>query len=212
MKLIEGTSVTPLRRIDLEKQAVGYLKKYQPEVLKKVKAVDLARLLDYCIYDSHGFSPKIVSGFGSSEIEAQTDFLNKTIEITSECYDSLDVPGRPRFTVGHELGHVVIHSSQFPSLITSLQRTQKAKIETYENPEWQADHFSGALLMPLSTIFPLFSRLRDAEYDSDEIVEEIANEYLVSYSAAIARIKKINQPDLARLAYSIERVTPGGSI
>lgn len=53
--------------------------------------------------------------------------------------------GRDRFTVAHEIGHVVLHAG------LSLQRTAVplGPIRPYESSEWQANAFAGELLMPL---------------------------------------------------------------
>lgn len=63
--------------------------------------------------------------------------------------------GRDRFTIAHEIGHLVLHSG------LSLQRTavSSGPIRPYESSEWQANAFAGELLMPLHWVR---ARCRDA--------------------------------------------------
>lgn len=68
------------------------------------------------------------------------------IQVREDVYcRACDGKGRDRFTIGHEIGHVLLHGG------LSLQRTAVSpnSIKTYENSEWQADAFAGELLMPL---------------------------------------------------------------
>lgn len=53
--------------------------------------------------------------------------------------------GRDRFTLAHELGHLLMHDE---SSIVFCKLESKGKIPTYRNPEWQADVFGGELLAP----------------------------------------------------------------
>jgi len=51
--------------------------------------------------------------------------------------------GRDRFTLAHELGHLVLHSNT-----GMARRVRSSEIKIYCNSEWQADAFGGALLVP----------------------------------------------------------------
>lgn len=55
---------------------------------------------------------------------------------------------RHRFTIAHELGHYFIHDD-----VTSFSRCSSQKsVPTYRDPEWQANVFGSAFLMPKSLI------------------------------------------------------------
>ncbi|WP_313256349.1 ImmA/IrrE family metallo-endopeptidase [Stenotrophomonas acidaminiphila] len=58
----------------------------------------------------------------------------------------LDGQGRDRFTLAHELGHLLLHNSI--GMARSIQKPTDLK--PYENSEWQANTFAGALLIPIS--------------------------------------------------------------
>lgn len=82
--------------------------------------------------------------------------------------------GRDRFTLAHELGHYLLHSSE-----VTLARLGEERVQAYRDPEWQANTFAAELLMPIDLI------------DTNDI-DEISNKFGVSYSAAKLRVKKIN--------------------
>ena len=82
--------------------------------------------------------------------------------------------GRDRFTVAHELGHYLLHSSG-----VTLARLGDEKVQAYRDPEWQANTFAAELLMPINLI------------DTNDI-DEISDKFGVSISAAKIREKKIN--------------------
>ncbi|PZT06150.1 hypothetical protein A7X87_08395 [Stenotrophomonas maltophilia] len=84
---------------------------------------------------------------------------------------------RDRFTVAHELGHLLMHNG------VSLARNMKkpSELKPYENSEWQANTFAGALLIPTATA----QRLRD-EW-------EVAEACGVSFDAARVRLAALRQ-------------------
>lgn len=56
--------------------------------------------------------------------------------------DACNGEGRARFTVAHELGHLVLHTNQ------PLRRATAGELKAYQSSEWQADMFAAQLLMP----------------------------------------------------------------
>ena len=99
----------------------------------------------------------------------------KCIKIREDVYDrAIKGFGRDRFTLAHELGHYLMHQPEN----VSFARAGEKGVETYRNPEWQANTFAAELLMPKELI------------DTDNI-EEIADRFGVSNQAASIRVKKI---------------------
>ena len=64
--------------------------------------------------------------------------------IREDVYEAA-VSGNPRhrFTVAHEAGHAMMHVRTLNRLPTSIGR-----VPPYRDPEWQANRFAAALLMP----------------------------------------------------------------
>ncbi len=50
---------------------------------------------------------------------------------------------RDRFTVAHEIGHLFLHENDYVALCRLMPND---KLQTFEDPEWQADAFGGELL------------------------------------------------------------------
>jgi len=93
------------------------------------------------------------------------------IEIRNDVYErACEGEARDRFTLCHELGHLMMHRG---IALSRIDPTSPPKI--YCNSEWQADTFASYLMMPP----PLIGR-----YGT---VEEVMNAFGVSFEAAYAR-------------------------
>lgn len=90
---------------------------------------------------------------------------NKLYILNSVYVRATEGVGRDRFTLAHEVGHYFLHDDGF----TYARST--TKIPSYCNPEWQANTFASAFLIPKSLTLNMS-------------VEEIMNACQVSYQAA----------------------------
>ncbi len=112
---------------------------------------------------------------------AQT-FPDGTIKVRESIYDkACEGNGHARFTLAHELGHLIMHRSQM-----SMARVTNDNTKTYCNSEWQADEFAGQLLVPTTDIRHYSNDL----YSSVYIADKIAERYGVSTSCAEIRLRK----------------------
>lgn len=102
--------------------------------------------------------------------------LTGAFMIREDVYDGAvrDEP-RHRFTLAHEVGHAMMHVGTLNRLSTSFG----VAVPTYRDPEWQANRFAGALLMPRHLVGQCRS------------VDEIMGRFGVSREAAVARIKTL---------------------
>ena len=85
--------------------------------------------------------------------------------------------GRDRFTAAHELGHLLLHNN------IGMARSIKSpsELKPYENSEWQANTFAGALLIPVETARKL----------KDEF--ELMDACGVSFDAARVRLAQLRR-------------------
>lgn len=101
--------------------------------------------------------------------------LTGAFMIREDVYDAAveDQP-RHRFTVAHEVGHALMH-------IGTLNRLPKStgKVPAYMDPEWQANRFAAALLMPRHLVRTCVS------------VDEIMQRFRVSRESAVLRIRTL---------------------
>ena len=77
--------------------------------------------------------------------EGETIPSCNSINIREDVYEkAVNGDGRARFTILHEIGHLLLHDNDRVALCRTSDRSS---VRTFENPEWQADVFAGELLM-----------------------------------------------------------------
>lgn len=81
---------------------------------------------------------------------------------------------RDRFTLAHELGHLLLHGGDSISFARSGE-----KIKAYQNPEWQANTFAAELLVPATAIV-------------GKTIKQISNQYNVSHKVAEIQFNQFN--------------------
>lgn len=116
----------------------------------------------------------------------QTDFSQNLITIPSEIfYAALAGDGRARFTIAHEVGHVWLHNNYFQGCIleNKVAVANRSNIRTFEDPEWQAEAFASAILMPASMVKQ--SRQQGLK------IQDIQDRFEVSHKAVVKRLEKM---------------------
>ena len=88
--------------------------------------------------------------------------------------------GRARFTVIHELGHLVLAHAR------TFHRDTGRRIEAYEDSEWQANTFAAEFLMPVN----------DIQERGLRTPQQLMLEYQVSAMAAEVRVRKLKDQKL----------------
>jgi hypothetical protein len=193
----EGIPVAGLSMKEIEFKMQNYLKKYHPENLNKPSSLDVDKLLEISLFQSHGFMEDIIAAFKNPKIEARMRPIERTVQITKACYNNIGVDdGHSRFNATHEASHVILHAHQYQEFLLNPARMVKRECETYESAEWQAEHGGGALLMPLKTLLPFIASLIHKQCDLDFIVEMIINTYKVSRAGVMARLRQLPKPGL----------------
>jgi Zn-dependent peptidase ImmA (M78 family) len=114
-------------------------------------------------------------------------------------------PNRQRFTIAHELGHLVLHHQSGDRLfidthLRAYQRRGTATSGVYEEPgstttpaeEKEANQFASALLMPREL---LLSRTVDREFWDELDIAALAAEFGVSEQAMTIRLRQLEVLD-----------------
>lgn len=99
---------------------------------------------------------------------------NKLYVLNSVYVRASEGVGRDRFTLAHEVGHYLLH---YDGLAYARSTTE---IPAYCNPEWQANTFASAFLIPKSLTMSMS-------------VEEIVDTCKVSYQAATIAFNRNQQ-------------------
>lgn len=91
--------------------------------------------------------------------------------------------GRQNYTLGHELGHYLLHRQEAPDGIKCSGRDMLDWQSEYAQREAQANTFSSFLLMPLDD----FRAQANSHKGSMELMQHLADRYDVSITAAILK-------------------------
>lgn len=98
--------------------------------------------------------------------------------IREDVYDrAISGVERDRFTIAHEIGHFIMHK---PGSIALARSQSIYEIETFKQPEWQANTFAGELLAPPHVIRGLS-------------LKEISSNCGVSLQVSGIQLKNINK-------------------
>ena len=107
------------------------------------------------------YSPKVFTGTGDAEsiiVRAEEDFDVVLGTMTS--------PGRDRFTMCHELGHLFVHYHVFRDRHSGKVMTAQRWVDDADadqwRAEWEANWFSSAFLMPEAEFVQAARTLQDA--------------------------------------------------
>lgn len=118
----------------------------------------------------------VEDGYLPPGVEATCLPEQRLIYITASTYDSIvRNEERARFTIFHELGHLLLAHSR------TFHRDTTVSFPIWENSEWQADQFAAEILMPLGVI-----RAKNLT-----TAGELQAEFKVSYTAASIRLSKL---------------------
>lgn len=139
--------------------------------------IDVIRLLEILL-------PEIGGDFEvlpRNELKAEAiSYPNeKKVCVREDVYDAAaNNDGRARFTIMHEIGHLIFHSSERVSYARNDE-----KLPTYCDPEWQASAFAGEFLMPYHLV-------------KEMSVEEVMRKCGVSRSAAEFQLRQYKKDRL----------------
>lgn len=160
-----GYIVKPRGRVSLRSIAIKVRQAFNIEE----PFLDIVRLLDVvlpAVYDQ--FEYQILEDAELDPDHARTYPEKKIIQVQQSVDKrARDFVGRDRFTLAHELGHLVLHQDADMGL-----RRAKQSDKAYECSEWQANCFAGELLIPHTHI------------NKSDSIEDIMDRFRVSYQAA----------------------------
>ena len=152
-----------LSRNKIENFAQKVLKDFSPESLDNLIPLDIEAMFEQYIPKRFGIETSYEElSFG---IYGYTDpnRLKSAVAIEIVDSDELSTIRFGRSTIGHEIGHAVLHARQFKQ--KKLETTflhdgnhskpilfRQEELKIYENPEWQAWEFCKSLFLPKDLI------------------------------------------------------------
>ncbi|WP_119025608.1 ImmA/IrrE family metallo-endopeptidase [Acinetobacter soli] len=138
-----GVKVAPLSKQSIKQKALIIRDKIFKLPINQ--SIDLSRGLEHRLHEL-GVVLEVWEIADMPDVEALTNPDAMTIILREDTYDALCNKSDPkhyraRFTVAHEIGHLILHEG------FALARGA-VRHEHYEDSEWQADAFAAELLMP----------------------------------------------------------------
>jgi Zn-dependent peptidase ImmA (M78 family) len=134
-----------------------------------VNVIDLANQLGYSVYESK-FNNSDIDGMVRSSSKEKAIYINKN-----------NMPERNRFTIAHELGHIILHhhsDNDDGEFVDYRGNNNK-----YDPKEHEANMFAASLLMPKHTAENVWRSIND--------VDDFANIFKVSRAAASIRLQNL---------------------
>ncbi len=156
-------------RSQIEAIAQKVREKYGNTNEKQINVVEIANKLGFDVYEAD-FENDRIAGKVIDDGNTRAIYINRH-----------DIPQRKRFTVAHEIGHIVLHHP------LSNERFEKIDYrganEKYDQKEWEANQFAASLLMPEDITRKLWEKLQD--------VDDFADVMGVSKAAAAIRLESL---------------------
>lgn len=131
-----------------------------------VDVIEIANRIGFDVYQAN-FDGDISGMVKNSQSE-------RSIYINSD-----DIPTRQRFTIAHEIGHIILHHDNLEEDFNVVDYRSKS----FSPRESEADAFAAALLMPADKTRQVWKKLDD--------VDDFAKEFKVSRMAASIRLSNL---------------------
>lgn len=148
--------VLPRSRAAIERLAEKFVAGFAPERLDAPGAIPVIEAFDCALPEQYGFAVDVDDALPEG-VAAATDFAVRKVVVSPRVYAASERgDAGARFTLMHEIGHVVTLGAEMETRLTLLRRTglsvqpraRRASLPAFEDPEWQADAFAAAALMP----------------------------------------------------------------
>lgn len=166
----EGVVVPPKSKTAIAAIGSALRKAIGTESVPRFPIVEIYDWLDWIV---PGARYEVVESHLLGDDDARTYPDKGLILIREQVYDAAaNGEGRARFTLAHELGHLMMHRN-----ISFARVNPLSPPKIYANSEWQADVFASHLLIP--------ANLLSAYKNSEDVVRD----FCVSWAAADLRLR-----------------------
>jgi Zn-dependent peptidase ImmA (M78 family) len=100
---------------------------------------------------------------------------------------------RKRFTIAHELGHLLLHTKSEVHLDQAIVKMRDARTSAgVDDEEMEANRFAAELLMPRSFLEADLEALGPIYADDERAIAKLARQYRVSPQAMAIRLSTLN--------------------
>ena len=164
---------------EIKRRVEEFLQRYNPTMQIPV---DIERIVEIDL----GIEIRPVASLKTAfDIDGWLSRDMSTITVDKHQYD--EVENRCRFTIAHELGHLILHREIYKQLeFENIDGWKKLILgfdpKKYGMLETQANIFAGNVLMPRKTLLERFSRqietIREMGFNSNQFNLDLLNEYI----------------------------------
>lgn len=210
MEPVYSIKARPMRSAEIEAKAEAFAAKRWEKHVEQGAAMPIEDLLagfddigpDLGIDQRVEFERHPTASNGAIDMEGWAKAIEDgviEISVRADVFDrALEGHGRSRFVVAHEVAHAALHhrlmaerpgEPLFRDAVCTATERLAPGARIYESPEWQANTYASALLMPTDAV-RAFIRAH-AQRDSECGVGEIAEHFRVSRQAAEIRMRKL---------------------
>ncbi len=179
--------VSPMSRSAIEAEATEMIGRYCPHLLEEPGCFPVLDFFDHYLRENHGLDTGVQQL--SDGVEGET-WPDGRVIVNEDTYrGAARGNGRDRFTILHEGYHGIKHRRQIRSHLAhrgGLLLHRRSSIPAYLDPEWQANVFASAALMPATMV-----RLVAASVEPFFRVSKVCTTFGVSGQAAEVRLSSL---------------------
>ncbi len=188
--------VRPLSRVAIERIAESFVAKVSPRTLTGEMQLPVHTIVEFKMPNLFGVD------FAVDDLPEGVEgrFEGNTLTLTTEVYNQLlEGVARSRFTVAHEIGHCALHREILQLLNRAEQKGRvvlyrRDTVESFRDPEWQANVFAGAALMPFGAVKSVEDALPPKFRGL--LPDRLASKMGVSVAAARIRVRVLKERGL----------------
>lgn len=185
MSQLRVPAVSPKSRAQIEVEAIGCLKRWFPDHLRRSQPLDVLKFFDHLA--DCGLDPGVE--VLSSGVEGITLPTGEVLLSEDTYLGAAKGQGRHRFTVVHECCHGLFHRQQLQSALVHTGRivlARRSELPSFRDPEWQANTFASFALMPAVTVEPFARR-----YHVHDRLAAVMDTFGVSRQAGEIRLRQL---------------------
>lgn len=106
--------------------------------------------------------------------------------------NSLHHPNRQRFTIAHEIGHILLHKGKEVHIDRPIRVNLRDGVssQAVDSEEIEANRFASTLLLPRHLLVPDLEQ-QALEVDDEEQLKRLASKYRVSLQALTIRLQNL---------------------
>lgn len=104
--------------------------------------------------------------------------------------NSLHHPNRQRFTIAHEIGHLLLHKADVHLDKTFVHRRDETSSRAVDPDEIEANRFAAELLMPYEMIMEDLL-VQDIDVENENELKELARRYQASVQSLTIRVTNL---------------------